>query len=90
MNSLYPCPCCGEKTFSQVGEFDICYVCKWEYDPLQSEDPYDNMGANMLCLNDYRKQCVTRHNKIAANDRLKIQSKIEQRRGQNATTHNYN
>ena len=62
MNKLHPCPCCGEKTFAEVGEFDICYICKWEYDPLQSKDPTDDIGANSLCLNDYKKEWM--HKKL--------------------------
>jgi len=56
MNKLYACPCCGENTFEDIGEFDICSICKWEDDPLQRDDPNDDMGANTLSLNDYRKQ----------------------------------
>jgi len=54
MKKLYTCPCCGEETLPDIGEFDICSVCKWEDDPLQRDDPYDDMGANILNLTQYR------------------------------------
>ncbi|MCL2198331.1 MAG: hydrolase [Defluviitaleaceae bacterium] len=56
MNTLHACPCCGERTLPDVGEFDICKTCKWEDDPLQREDHDDDMGANMLSLNQYREK----------------------------------
>lgn len=52
----YPCPCCRELTLPDQGEFDICTVCFWEDDPLQAQDPDDDLGANTLSLNDYRIQ----------------------------------
>jgi hypothetical protein len=30
--SLYPCPCCGERTLSERGGYDICGECGWEDD----------------------------------------------------------
>ena len=50
----YPCPCCGERTLPDKGEFDLCTVCYWQDDPLQRDDPNDAPGANTLSLNDYR------------------------------------
>ena len=55
MNNLYACPCCGEKTLEDIGEFDICNLCKWQDDPLQREDHDDKDGPNGgLSLNEYK------------------------------------
>ena len=54
MREPYPCPCCGNKTLEDHGEFDICNICLWEDDPLQREDPNDAMGANKISLNQAR------------------------------------
>jgi len=65
MNSLFPCPCCGNQTLEDIGEFDICNVCMWEDDPLQRDNPDDSMGANKESLNDYRIKWQRRNNKPA-------------------------
>jgi len=36
--SLQACPCCGEKTLSESGGYEICEVCGWEDD---GQDDYD-------------------------------------------------
>lgn len=36
------CPCCGEKTLSIRGEYDICPKCGWEDDGNEIEDNYSN------------------------------------------------
>ncbi|MCD7929766.1 MAG: hypothetical protein LUF86_06365 [Clostridiales bacterium] len=46
------CPCCG-KTY--VGEHDICDVCWWQNDPVQSWKPDSPGGANRMSLNEARK-----------------------------------
>jgi hypothetical protein len=56
MSKLYKCPCCGEATLDELGEFEICSVCDWEDDPGQSEYPDDDCGANELSLNQYRAE----------------------------------
>lgn len=43
------CPCCG-KTY--VGDYDICSVCNWENDPIQSENPNLQGGANQMSLQE--------------------------------------
>ncbi|MCR5250859.1 MAG: hydrolase [Lachnospiraceae bacterium] len=45
-NETYPCPCCGYRTLEGRGEYEICPVCFWEDDPLQSADPHLAGGAN--------------------------------------------
>ncbi|MEC4723926.1 CPCC family cysteine-rich protein [Noviherbaspirillum sp. CPCC 100848] len=50
MNQLnqefYPCPCCGNKTIGALGSYEICEICGWEDDPVQSSDPTFEGGAN--------------------------------------------
>jgi hypothetical protein len=36
--SRYACPCCGFKTLSERGSFDICPVCFWEDDGQDERD----------------------------------------------------
>ncbi|MCL2225359.1 MAG: hypothetical protein FWB96_10390 [Defluviitaleaceae bacterium] len=61
MNNLFPCPCCGNHTLEDIGEFDICDVCMWEDDPMQREDPNDSVGANKQSLNDYKADWLARN-----------------------------
>lgn len=35
---VYPCPCCGFKTLSERGGYDICPVCFWEDDGQDEND----------------------------------------------------
>ena len=52
----YRCPCCGYYTLEdEPGHFDICPVCRWEDDNIQSFDPDYWGGANDMSLNDARK-----------------------------------
>ncbi|SET02225.1 Cysteine-rich CPCC [Kosakonia radicincitans] len=55
-NELYPCPCCGNMTISELGNYEICPVCDWEDDPVQSSDPDFSGGANTLSLLEARKE----------------------------------
>jgi len=50
------CPCCGSKVVTTPGEYEICDVCGWEDDPVQSADPNYAGGANKLSLNQARKE----------------------------------
>jgi hypothetical protein len=34
----HPCPCCGYKTLTNPGGFEICEVCFWEDDGQGNED----------------------------------------------------
>lgn len=54
-NKKFRCPCCGYYTMPEVDMWDICPVCFWEYDPLQSDEPTYSGGANKPCLNEARK-----------------------------------
>jgi len=51
MNS---CPCCGSMTIETPGMYDICRVCGWEDDDLQSDNPGYAGGANHMSLNEAR------------------------------------
>jgi hypothetical protein len=50
-----PCPCCGEPTLDQRGNYDICGVCRWEDDPVQEEHPHFDRGANTMSLIQARR-----------------------------------
>ena len=53
--NLLACPCCGSPTLSQRGAYELCDVCNWEDDPVQSADPEYAGGANRQSLNEARK-----------------------------------
>jgi len=36
--SLYTCPCCGHKTLSERGVYEICDECGWEDDGQDDHD----------------------------------------------------
>jgi anaerobic ribonucleoside-triphosphate reductase len=48
---LLPCPCCGSEVLAALGEYEVCEVCGWEDDPVQSADPSYSGGANKESLN---------------------------------------
>lgn len=50
----YSCPCCGYKTFLEKppGTYDICDICFWEDDPIESTDPKYSGGANKISLEE--------------------------------------
>ena len=53
----YACPCCGYLTYSSPpgGLFDICPVCLWEDDNIQARNPDFYGGANMVSLNEAKR-----------------------------------
>ena len=53
----YKCPCCGYYTFEIPVDntFDICPVCFWGNDGVQLQKPDYAGGANILSLNQSRK-----------------------------------
>ncbi|WP_420493082.1 CPCC family cysteine-rich protein [Serratia fonticola] len=59
-NELYPCPCCGKNTIGELGSYEICTVCGWEDDPVQSEDPDFAGGANTPSLNEAKRDFLKR------------------------------
>ena len=56
----YKCPCCGFYTFDERpnGNYDICKVCFWEDDPIQSVDERCEGGANRVSLAQARKNYI--------------------------------
>lgn len=56
MEDLYPCPCCGNNTISELGGYEICPICRWEDDPIQSSDPSFSGGANDLSLYEAQRE----------------------------------
>ena len=50
------CPCCGFLTLDHPanGSYDICPVCLWEDDLIQTQDPGYAGGANRVSLNEAR------------------------------------
>jgi len=52
----FPCPCCGNNVPGEAGNYEICPVCGWEDDPVQSKDPDFAGGANELSLNETKKR----------------------------------
>lgn len=56
----YKCPCCGFYTFKEKpdGNYDICPVCFWEDDPVQSNDENFEGGANRSSLKQARENFI--------------------------------
>ena len=56
----YKCPCCGFYTFDERpnGNYDICKVCFWEDDPIQSVDERYEGGANRVSLEKKKKNYI--------------------------------
>jgi len=49
---LYPCPCCSSLTLYERGAYEMCVVCGWEDDLVQSNDPAYSGGANSNSLSE--------------------------------------
>lgn len=54
----YQCPCCGNMTLDEEppGTYEICPICGWEDDEVQFNNPDYKGGANILSLNEAKKQ----------------------------------
>ncbi|TPQ31601.1 MULTISPECIES: CPCC family cysteine-rich protein [Cupriavidus] len=61
---LNSCPCCGSFTLDEVGVYEICTICGWEDDPVQSAAPDYAGGANSCSL---REAQILWQNKISRN-----------------------
>jgi hypothetical protein len=57
-SELAPCPCCRSRTISEPGTYEICDVCGWEDDPVQSADPDYRGGANKMSLREARNTWI--------------------------------
>lgn len=64
--SMFPCPCCQNLTISEPGDFEICEVCGWEDDPVQSSDPSFAGGANRLSLDKAREAWLLKNRSLPA------------------------
>ena len=49
----FACPCCGYVVLSDT--YEICAVCAWEYDPVQSEQPDSTIGSNRVTLREAQR-----------------------------------
>jgi hypothetical protein len=61
---LIACPCCGCKTIAD--SYDICDICGWENDPVQTHDP-DTRGESRR-LREAQRNFAT----LGAKDRHKL------------------
>jgi hypothetical protein len=43
--SLYPCPCCAQRTLPERGAYSICGVCGWEDDGQDDHDADEVRGG---------------------------------------------
>jgi hypothetical protein len=52
----HKCPCCEYLTLEECssGSYEVCPVCFWEDDYIQSKNPNLEGGANKLSLNQAR------------------------------------
>lgn len=55
MDLEHSCSCCGQYEFPKEGIYEICPVCNWEDDPVQSEEHDYRGGANIMSLNEARE-----------------------------------
>lgn len=52
----HKCPVCGKYKFSEWNSYDICPECGWEDDSAQEKNPDDDLGVNMVSLNEYKSK----------------------------------
>ena len=54
----YRCRCCNSATLEENPEYptyEICSICYWENDPIQNDKPDFAGGANVVCLNEAKR-----------------------------------
>ncbi|WP_223650033.1 CPCC family cysteine-rich protein [Hymenobacter psoromatis] len=68
----FQCPCCKHFTLPEGkgNTFEICPVCFWEDDGIQSSDPTYSGGANECSLNEAQSSFC----RISASEAVFIQS----------------
>ena len=56
-NAKFYCKCCGYNSLDEKpnGTFEICKICFWEDDKVQSNEPDYEGGANSVSLNQAKK-----------------------------------
>lgn len=52
---IYNCPVCGSLAFHWQGCFETCPTCNWMDDPIQAENPDEDLCANFVSLNQARE-----------------------------------
>ena len=62
-DNLFSCPSCGKDVFTEKGMYEICIICGWEDDPIQSKRSDYVGGANKLSLNQYKEVYKKYHEK---------------------------
>ncbi|MEI2456437.1 CPCC family cysteine-rich protein [Lysobacter firmicutimachus] len=55
-----PCLCCGSLEIDERGGYEICRRCNWEDDPVQAENPGFAGGANVMSLEQARREWMGR------------------------------
>ena len=61
MEEKIKCPVCGQYTFEERDDYDVCEVCFWENDDLQLKNPDMRGGANKESLNEARAAWKAKH-----------------------------
>ena len=61
---LFPCPCCNSRTVGEPGTYEVCDLCGWEDDPIQSTDPDYAGGANSESLHMAKARWRKAHDQI--------------------------
>lgn len=59
-DKFFPCPCCESKIIEEPGTYEMCDICHWEDDPVQSGNPDYAGGANKDSLLDARSAWAKR------------------------------
>lgn len=54
VEDLKACPCCGYKTLSSRGEYEICRLCNWEDDGTDRSNKYS--GPNRKTLEEGQRE----------------------------------
>ena len=70
--TIYPCPCCGCRTLSERGGYEICKVCFWVDDGQDDADADTVRGGpnGTLSLTQARQN----YKKLGACDRKSLQN----------------
>ena len=55
-NKPHKCPVCGKYEFKTWDSYDICLVCGWEDYSSQEKYPDDDLGPNLMSLNEYKEK----------------------------------
>ena len=61
-NELSTCPVCGYKTI--FAEWQVCHICRWEFNYFQISHPDDKFGPNYVTLHEAQANFI----KFGAND----------------------